>query len=767
MGNIRSQQVSSSNDHRFESSQFNKSSMEVITKPEPQLKVISDLKSRQRLRQTNNGNILQSGGTLSGRHHQVRQSSSEMNLKNQNFLCQESDIGYLEKRDFSSSHNVYNFSIKSYKSEPDLHSSLVQSKLKEKKLKKKYKAPSPPCEKNHEKYILRNNDVASDDYQPRRARLYKTRMETKLESNQVIASQSDGNAILAEEKIIRQQCSNNLPTNRLSLPNFDTNILTDLKNELQQVTEQFKQIKGRLMDQNQNIIIEDNFNTLNINEINSSSKEYTDLDQQITRSDPSGKECSTLELSLLPATENQKPKAFYFGMTRDDFEICKDEVDEYTPEIDLCLRPVLPRKPPQIPNFSPSVAWRLLDAPSQDSGISGDAQPPLSTSWTPQQDLGDDSSLEEMRRDDCKEIFKQRPHVFSLSLPRDSHSAAACLNKAGLRSIRKIKRSVSGVFNTLSLRKDTEQRLISKDVDNDNNWFLSRSAPNSLNENSPDILEFPLFHVSPNSRLMYLPEKEKEDDFVESRTFSMSAFSKSCEELKMPESLRDLNLEGTLNKEERLSKPKKFTFQSTMRQIERKRIADKLSKEAEKKERQRLKELNIMRCVEEEFQKKRAKEKANIRYQLRLYSKDQNESTSLPFEFNSLKIEERQEPDGAFSSTASSPILVTKYEKIDSKVNKKKTQVTQELSEYRQMQRDYKDYRGTTKYGPDNRALKQTTVYPEVTCNMPRITDASEERENYRKKKVIRPRSSRSIESVYSEDSIKVYRNTFSPMTKF
>lgn len=67
------------------------------------------------------------------------------------------------------------------------------------------------------------------------------------------------------------------------------------------------------------------------------------------------------------------------------------------------------------------------------------------------------------------------------------------------------------------------------------------------------------------------------------------------------------------------SRGKRFTFQSTVRQIERRRLAEKLSREAEAKERQRKGELEAMRKVEEEFQRKRAKEKASIRQQLRLF----------------------------------------------------------------------------------------------------------------------------------------------------
>lgn len=67
----------------------------------------------------------------------------------------------------------------------------------------------------------------------------------------------------------------------------------------------------------------------------------------------------------------------------------------------------------------------------------------------------------------------------------------------------------------------------------------------------------------------------------------------------------------------------RFTFQSTIRQIEKRRVAEKLSREAEIKEAMRLSELEAMRRVEEEFQKKRAREKASIRHQLRLFSMEE------------------------------------------------------------------------------------------------------------------------------------------------
>lgn len=118
---------------------------------------------------------------------------------------------------------------------------------------------------------------------------------------------------------------------------------------------------------------------------------------------------------------------------------------------------------------------------------------------------------------------------------------------------------------------------------------------------------------------------------------------------------------------------KKFAFQSTIRQIERKKIAEKLSKEAEYKgkgsifhilkmikfqwmkfftERQRLSEMEAMRRVEEEFQRKREREKADIRQQLRLFTLTQGD----------------REPEQPLPSG------------------------TQILSEFRESRRDYKDF---------------------------------------------------------------------------
>ncbi|XP_037823385.1 uncharacterized protein LOC119611768, partial [Lucilia sericata] len=81
----------------------------------------------------------------------------------------------------------------------------------------------------------------------------------------------------------------------------------------------------------------------------------------------------------------------------------------------------------------------------------------------------------------------------------------------------------------------------------------------------------------------------------------------------------------------------RFSFQSTVRVLEKRRLAEKLSKDAEIQEAQRLNELEAMKRVEEDFQRKRAPEKANLRNQLRLHLKantENEEYRSLPLNIN-------------------------------------------------------------------------------------------------------------------------------------
>lgn len=56
----------------------------------------------------------------------------------------------------------------------------------------------------------------------------------------------------------------------------------------------------------------------------------------------------------------------------------------------------------------------------------------------------------------------------------------------------------------------------------------------------------------------------------------------------------------------------------------------------------------------------------------------------------------------------------------------KKAPMTQILSEYRQQQRDYKDFRGSPRYKgkfSDSQFFRQvTTIHPQITCDMPKAS---------------------------------------------
>lgn len=99
----------------------------------------------------------------------------------------------------------------------------------------------------------------------------------------------------------------------------------------------------------------------------------------------------------------------------------------------------------------------------------------------------------------------------------------------------------------------------------------------------------------------------------------------------------------------------------------------------------------------------------------------------------------RSEPDGAVSSSTSSPKLQNErnrsYNKDSSETHKlhcsdssnsvaRKTPTTQVLSEYRQMQREYKDFRGSPRYLGDytDAYHPKQTVHPQVTYNMPKAS---------------------------------------------
>ncbi|XP_076392220.1 uncharacterized protein LOC105663754 isoform X2 [Megachile rotundata] len=176
-------------------------------------------------------------------------------------------------------------------------------------------------------------------------------------------------------------------------------------------------------------------------------------------------------------------------------------------------------------------------------------------------------------------------------------------------------------------------------------------------------------------------------------------------------------------------KSRRFTFQSTVRQIERRRLAEKLSREAEAKERQRKGELEAMRKVEEEFQRKRAKEKANIRQQLRLFKEMEENFDLASSQWDDSRLS-RADPDGAPSSTASSPTSMPIGN--SSVVPSGKNFVHEEHRRKRNVGSDSKKRRAGERVGhrpkyydwaPDASSHlehKQTTVHPKVVCDIPK-----------------------------------------------
>ncbi|XP_065338833.1 uncharacterized protein LOC135938820 isoform X2 [Cloeon dipterum] len=685
-----------------------------------------------------------------------------------------------------------------------------------------------------------------------------------------------------------------------------------------------------------------------------------------------------------PPVTAQPPKTFYFGMdvgggvaAADEDEVdrfaarlrnpklrrkrsssgsggsyTEDEIPNHDGDINLQLRPVLPKKTPDIPRFSPTAAWRQLlvgDLPddpeddprgrrrnrsvspilretsgtaalleerivqcysqrapllvrgsvatqekSGDSGISGDASPgpgqnmldspdpapaapsrlrkhhsPVARQWTPEQDLDDSSSDDDQikatarasqaRRAISEERpaevisksergrssgrvtppkFTRRSHMFSLSLPRpdqlqiaaqkgpddiDSPLESPNENLATFHSLKKFKKSVSGALGSAFQMKYNSQQQLSLDE----NWYLSRSAPNSLDStgdgpgwqktpiqsdegvcwNSPnessspeqfeeveeveEVIKLgkkPLSHIASGSHIMYLPEYDSRRCMMPrmkskqlhagQRSLSVDVLTQLNNQEKegsarnnnslliiknnineRPQEMRELRPESpwevphqgnAQDDEEQALKAiksklsgkagKKFTFQSTIRQIERRRVADRLSKEAEMREKQRRQEAEAMKRVEEEFQRKRAREKANLKEQLRLYSLQDSEGPqSLPV----MALEEprivsrsktRTEPEGQAAAKVQKKSI---YKQIAQSIQEE----DQPGKHAKQAEpREYKDYIANpakiNRFPSGERAspspssssassnTRRNVTHPAIICDIPKTSQA-------------------------------------------
>lgn len=295
----------------------------------------------------------------------------------------------------------------------------------------------------------------------------------------------------------------------------------------------------------------------------------------------------------------------------------------------------------------PSFNLQQLDNKSGDSGISADKevsgnspdgqmpQAYLMSSWTPQQDLEEDE--EESVDGNDKESYNQADadksqsfasaqngHMFSLSLPRDNHSVSDKAPQNNFYSLQKFKKTVADVFGSISNVNDSKVQIQNYGVDS--NWLLS-SQPNSIVElatrKDGDRNQI-ISKMTSGKHVMYLPTNFDDSNRYESN-INMAIDETDKRETSPP---GEEPLQSFVQPKSK-SKSHKFKFQSTIRQVERRKIAEKLSREAEEKEMMRLGELEAMQAVEEEFQKKRAREKNLIRHQLRIASLDEGYDPQL------------------------------------------------------------------------------------------------------------------------------------------
>lgn len=324
--------------------------------------------------------------------------------------------------------------------------------------------------------------------------------------------------------------------------------------------------------------------------------------------------------------------------------------------------------------------------------------------WTPQQDLLDDSSseaevtLSPKSKHPVNGVGGTPPKImpksqmFNDSTDTPGSSISGRHNNRGRKyrkrsenqpeapqkynSLRKLKRSVSGAFATAFRRGGSKSPEESSSLD-DGNWVLSRSAPNSvvngsvgesslrkLHRSEADLLHQAQFqqqvlqqggaglliHQYPaysqpvlTQRIVYLPQYDSRPGRHNHHQYRMPQDTHQAELMRRAKSADALYLEAQhQGLQRRISNPvKKFSFQSTVRMQEKRALEQRLSREAELKERKRLQEIQAMQRVEEEFQRKRAREKANIRQQLRILQHA---------EHNGNSNDARLDPEGAPSS---------------------------------------------------------------------------------------------------------------------
>ncbi|KAI8437919.1 hypothetical protein MSG28_010599 [Choristoneura fumiferana] len=227
-----------------------------------------------------------------------------------------------------------------------------------------------------------------------------------------------------------------------------------------------------------------------------------------------------------------------------------------------------------------------------------------------------------------------------------------------------------------------------------------------------------------------LPNTEQADPNIKAthiRPITMKAKASGSKHFFVCNRIRIQSVRAEMRSANARSRGKRFTFQSTVRQLERRRLAEKLSKEADLKEQQRRTELEAMRRVEEEFQRKRAREKANIRQQLRLVSSG---AASMPITTHHGN-KARDEPDGSCraSPAPERPRDRQRHSNASSEISARSKSTTPvrcvELSEWRteSAARVYRDWGGAA-------AALPAHAHPPACARMP-IAHAAQETEAF------------------------------------
>lgn len=271
-----------------------------------------------------------------------------------------------------------------------------------------------------------DENSSNDNVQTRRARLFKTRAETKKNYSSPV---NNHKSLKNHDEIVQMRERDrtiDLRSNRLSLPEI---ITSNFRQELKEVTKRLRNTRastGNESLESNNIKSKEKLKTLdhNLHKKNNIRQKIKKIDSVEEKQHDDFIMCDRSEKrSISPDQESPKiirnkiqdqPKTFYFGMEKSlqDNDYHNDIVEHFASNlhpmthlqkipnssesdisseaeidenqfksrngINLQLRPILPKKQLEIPRFSPAAAWRLLssvDSHPASSTIASDETP--------------------------------------------------------------------------------------------------------------------------------------------------------------------------------------------------------------------------------------------------------------------------------------------------------------------------------------------------------------------------------------------------------